>query len=219
MVTDYHDDGNLSKAVDRLRAKLIGGRLCLDFVNTVGGRAGGTVIRDKIAGFLDLVAWSLLAGIVDASGARALARRAARSAVEATATLARAVQFREALYRILLCVVEGRRPAEADVDVLRREVSMVRAHERLSARGGAFVWTLPERMDALDRVLWPVSLSAAELLTSGELSRLRQCGGETCSWMFLDTTRNRSRQWCDMRDCGNRAKVRRFREKRRGGRA
>jgi predicted RNA-binding Zn ribbon-like protein len=196
---------------------LIGGSLCLDFVNTVGGRAGGAVIRDKIASFPDLVAWSLLAGIVDPTGARALARRAARGAREAASVLERAVQFREALYRILLCVVEGRRPAEADADVLRREVSMARAHERLAAHGGAFEWTLPERMDALDRVLWPVSLSAAELLASGDLYRLRQCGGETCSWMFLDTTRNRSRQWCDMRDCGNRAKVRRFRERHREG--
>ena len=64
---------------------------------------------------------------------------------------------------------------------------------------------------ALDRMLWSIAHSGAELLTTGDLSRLRECGGEECGWLFEDTSRNRSRQWCDMQDCGNLAKVRRYR--------
>jgi len=58
-------------------------------------------------------------------------------------------------------------------------------------------------------VLAPVVESAAALLTSPDLSRVRECESETCGWLFIDRSRNRSRRWCDMTVCGNRAKVRR----------
>ena len=69
-------------------------------------------------------------------------------------------------------------------------------------------------------MLWPIALSAASVFGSDEVSRLKQCGGASCGWLFLDTTRNHSRQWCRMADCGNVAKVRRFRRRQRrsGGR-
>jgi len=70
---------------------------------------------------------------------------------------------------------------------------------------------LADTETALDRMLWPIAQSAAEFLNAGDFSRLRECGGEECGWLFEDTSRNRSRQWCHMQDCGNLAKVRRFR--------
>jgi predicted RNA-binding Zn ribbon-like protein len=201
--------------MERLPVKLIGGRLCLDFVNTVGGRErAGAPIRDKIATYEELLAWSVLA-TMDRRRAGVLARLAAREAPEAANVLARAIRLREAIYRIFKCAVESRRPAEADADVLRHELSIARAHQRLAAQGGRFLWTFPERPDALDRILWDLPLSAAELLISGDLTKLRQCAGEECGWFFLDTSRNHRRQWCAMQDCGNRAKVRRFRRNQR----
>jgi len=222
VVTEYHGLGNLSKLIDRLPVKFIGGRLCLDFVNTVGGRVSrgahgrdyaDAAIRDKIANYQDLLGWSVLAGTTDRRRAGVLALLAAREAQEAAGVFARAVRLREALFRIFKCVLEAWRPPAADADVLRRELSIARSHQRLSAHGGRFIWTFPERLTALDSILWPVPLSAAELLTSGGLASLGQCAGENCGWLFLDTSRNHRRQWCDMQDCGNRAKVRRFRRK------
>jgi predicted RNA-binding Zn ribbon-like protein len=262
VVTEYHGSGNLSKIIERLPVKFIGGRLCLDFVNTVSGRdPAGAAIRDKIASYEDWLAWSVLAGILDRRRAGALARLSARDAHEAAKAdiLARGIQLREALYRIFKCLVDGgrprvlnrfggsddrgsvdlaesprllpsrdrqgavsqrrlstRRPAGADVEVLRQELSIARAHQRFAEHDGRFVWTFPEPTEALDRFLWPVALSAAELLTSSDLERLGQCGGADCGWIFLDTSRNRRRQWCTMQDCGNRAKVQKFRQKQRG---
>ncbi|MGA2740697.1 MAG: ABATE domain-containing protein [Bryobacteraceae bacterium] len=216
MVTEYHGPGNLSKIIKRLPVKFIGGRLCLDFVNTVGGRdRAGAVLRDKIGSYEDLLAWSVLAGIIDRRRAGGLARLAARDSAEAAKVLERAIRLREALYRIFKCVVEAWRPPEADADVLHSELAIARSHQRLAAHGDRFGWIFLERPDALDRILWPVPLSAAELLTSGDLPRLGQCRGGDCGWMFLDTSRNHRRQWCDMQDCGNRAKVKKFREKQR----
>jgi predicted RNA-binding Zn ribbon-like protein len=62
-------------------------------------------------------------------------------------------------------------------------------------------------------MLWPVVRSAAELLTSDELGRVRECAADNCAWLFLDRSKNRSRRWCDMAVCGNRDKVRRFRQR------
>jgi predicted RNA-binding Zn ribbon-like protein len=193
--------------------KLVGGRLCLDFINSVGGRTGATVLRDKLVDYSDLLEWTRLAGITNQTESRNLARRAAAYRHEAEATLRRAVQLREALYRIFKSAAEGRRPRSADLETVSKEVRVARAHERLTHTGGAFAWTWQDGETALDRILWPVSLSAADLLASGDLSRLRQCGGQECGWLFLDTSRNRSRHWCDMKDCGNRAKVSRFRQR------
>jgi predicted RNA-binding Zn ribbon-like protein len=193
--------------------KFVGGRLCLDFINTVGGRAGATVLRDKLPEYSNLLEWSRQAGIANPTESRNLARRAAAHRQETEATLRRAVLLREALYRIFKAAAEGRRPRVADLDTVSKELRLARAHECLTHTGGAFAWTWQDGETALDRILWPVSLSAADLLTSGDLSRLRQCGGPECGWMFLDTSRNRSRHWCDMKDCGNRAKVSRFRQR------
>jgi predicted RNA-binding Zn ribbon-like protein len=62
-------------------------------------------------------------------------------------------------------------------------------------------------------MLWAVARSAADLLASGSIATIRQCAGDECGWMFLDASRNHNRQWCDMKDCGNCAKVKRFRQR------
>jgi len=194
--------------------KFVGGRLCLDFLNTVGGRVrSATVLRDKLVDYYDLLDWSRLAGLANQAESRRLARRAASQGRDAAATLARAVLLREALYRIFTSALDGRRPREADLSTLSRELRIARAHERLAHKGGAFRWAWEDAGAELDRILWPVSRSAADLLTSVDLSRIRRCAGHECGWLFLDTSRNRSRHWCDMKDCGNRAKVRRFRKR------
>jgi predicted RNA-binding Zn ribbon-like protein len=192
--------------------KFVGGRLCLDFINTVGGRAdSGAVLRDKLGGYNDLLEWGRLAGVAKQTEVRQLARRAASHPRDAKAALTRAILLRESLYRVFQSVAEGRRLRSTDLDILSRELQIARAHQRLAHASGAIVWTWDDDDTTLDRILWPIPLSAANVLTSADLSRLRQCEGAECGWMFLDTSRNRSRHWCDMKDCGNRAKVRRFR--------
>ena len=82
-----------------------------------------------------------------------------------------------------------------------------------------FTWLWAEGGKALDCVLWPIARSAADLLTEGPLGAIRLCEGRGCGWVFLDTSRNRTRRWCDMRICGNRAKARRHHERMKAGAA
>lgn len=208
------------------KLKLVGGRLCLDFVNTVYARpVGGGLPKgtrggnyspgdEKLTSYTDLVAWSVCAGVLSDKEARRLLRAASDRPKDAKAILKRAIKLREAIYRIFMAGLKGRRPDESDLLTINEELRAAKDSERLLSKGEGFALVWVDN-DSLDRMLWPVARSAAEVLISDELSRVRQCGAENCGWLFLDTSRNRSRQWCDMRDCGNLAKVRRFRRRQR----
>jgi predicted RNA-binding Zn ribbon-like protein len=68
-------------------------------------------------------------------------------------------------------------------------------------------WT--SATDGLEQILFAVLTSAAELLASDRLKRIRECASADCTWLFIDMSRNRTRRWCDMKGCGNRMKARR----------
>jgi len=208
--------------------KLVGGNPSLDFVNTVGGWGGNplkkgprdyrdAVLSEKLDGYADLVVWSRHVGLLTNKEARKFLRLAEQKPQAAEAVLERGLKLRGAIYRLFKSVVENWRPDAADVERLSEELSVARSHEKLIYAENRFSWGSDAGEDALDRMLWPLALSAAGLLTSGDLSRIRQCGGDNCGWLFLDKSRNRSRQWCAMNDCGNLAKVRRFRQRQREG--
>jgi predicted RNA-binding Zn ribbon-like protein len=204
--------------------KLVGGDPCLDFVNTVGGRRAAPgrsertrVENDKLGHYDDLLAWARHASLLDEKEARSLARAARQRPSEASDVLSRAVSTREALHRTLVHAMRGAAPAARDLATLNHELAALRARERLVAGVEGLRWEEADAGGHLDAVLWPVWRAAAALLTSGDVSRLRECGGEGCGWLFLDRSRNRSRRWCTMEDCGNVSKVRRFRRRRRPG--
>jgi predicted RNA-binding Zn ribbon-like protein len=203
--------------------RLVGGQLCLDFVNTVGGRSAAPpgkkrakaplILDEKLNRYEDLVCWGRHTGIVAEREAQRLSRLGTTRKSEAVAVLGRALVFREALYRIFKSVLARRTPSRADLGAVNAELVRARTRELLvrDAEGFTFAWGGDH--NELDRMLWPVARSAAEFLTNGDLSRLRECGGGDCGWLFEDTSRNRSRQWCYMEGCGNLSKVRRFRSR------
>jgi predicted RNA-binding Zn ribbon-like protein len=194
---------------------LVGGRLILDFTNSVGSR-GVVVERDRLRGYPELLWWGVRAEVLTDAERRELLRRAEERPAEAEDVFRRAIDFREASWRLLRAVEDGAAPDAADLATVNREVARAMSHARLTRTAEGFAWGWDDAPEA-DRVLWPVARSAAELLTSPELGRVGRCAAESCGWLYLDTSKNRSRRWCDMRDCGNRAKVRRHYHRRRAG--
>jgi predicted RNA-binding Zn ribbon-like protein len=194
--------------------KLLGGRVCLDFANTVDWHASDHP-HEFLTGYADLVAWSEHAGALSAPQAQALLREAQRRPADAAATHRGALALREALYRLFSTLAQGRDAAEGDLAELHDALTRALPQLRLARLGGRLAWTWAENPRALDRMLWPIAWSAATLLTSDELDRVRQCAGEGCGWLFVDQSRNHSRRWCAMEDCGNRAKARRHYARRR----
>lgn len=182
----------------------LGGALCLDFANTAF-RADGVPVLDALAGAGDVVAWGVAARLLAPAEAERLARR-----TNADAAFAAAIALREQVYRVFAALAGGGTPKAGDLAALDTAQRDAFGHRRLVAEGRSFRWDWEEGL-ALDRVRWRVAESASELLTLGNLGRLRSCAGEDCTRLFLDTSRGGRRRWCDMSHCGNIAKVRRFR--------
>ena len=156
--------------------------------------------------------WAQLGGVLGKAQSAALITEANMRPEAAARVLRRAKTLREALHRLVAMLIAKRAPPKADLEVLNTELAQAMTHARLEKRPGGYNWGWDETQSvALDAPLWPVSRAAAQLLTAADHTRLRECNSETCGWYFLDTTKNHSRRWCDMRGCGNRAKVRRYR--------
>jgi predicted RNA-binding Zn ribbon-like protein len=191
---------------------LLGGRLCLDFVNTVSGKRVLDPV-ERLREYADLVLWAEQVEVLDAAGARALLRRARAAPGEAQATLAEAHALREALFRLFVALSEGKPGTPEDLAVVDAQRAAALPHQHLvqGPGGVALAWEPPG--EHLAAPLWPVALSAGELLTAPEeRARVRLCEAtheDGCGWVFLDETKNRRRRWCSMKDCGNRAKARR----------
>jgi predicted RNA-binding Zn ribbon-like protein len=196
------------------RFELRGGVPCLDFVNTLAWRLTDHPV-EYFGSYEDLLAWGGQAGLLAPDETEALSGRAATDPEGARATLSRVVALREAVHRVLSTTIADEPPDQDALLTLNRELSGALSRLRVApAAGDSYVWTwerdgVDGSRPPLERSLWPMARSAAELLTSSKLDRVKVCAGEGCGWMFLDESRNASRRWCDSRDCGNRERVRR----------
>jgi predicted RNA-binding Zn ribbon-like protein len=193
--------------------KFKGGVSCLDFVNTLAWRLTDRPV-EYLGSYEDLLAWGRQAELLAPDETEVLSGWAATDPEEARGTLSRAVALREAIYRGLAGDRGGEPQDEDALSAFNCELSGALSRLRVApVVGGAYVWSWDRggydgSKPPLDRPLWPVARSAAELLTSPNLGRVKVCAGEGCGWMFLDESRNVSRRWCDSRDCGNRERVR-----------
>jgi predicted RNA-binding Zn ribbon-like protein len=201
-----------SRSVPAHTFDLTAGTVAGDFTNTISGsrERPGT---EHLGTYADLVEFARQAGAVDGAEARTLLVEAAERPERATQVHRRAITLREAMWRAFDRIAQDREPAPADVETVGAEAARGLSELRFAKVGGAYRWTWPPTHD-LARPLWPIARAAADLLASDEdRARLRECASETCAWIFVDRSKNGSRRWCSMSDCGNRAKVRAFRER------
>jgi predicted RNA-binding Zn ribbon-like protein len=170
-----------------------GGDLALDFANTV---EGDPPEKDHLRSYADLVTWARRAGVLPAT-------------VRPDGDLERARELRAALYAVFGAMAAGRRPPR------RALAALLRIHADAVREGtiedGDWAWSGRHP----DRPLWPIAVAAVDLLRSERIGRLKRCAN--CNWLFLDRSRNGSRRWCSMDECGVHTKMRRYRAARRGG--
>jgi predicted RNA-binding Zn ribbon-like protein len=182
---------------------LDGGRACLDFANTLSSSG------EHLNSYADLLAFAAQAQLIDADDAAWLRAEGERDRATAEGVLVRAKRVRESIRTIFSSLAAGKALPEHDLAVLNMDLAASMSHARvLPADGGGYRWGWTGRN--LDAPIWPISRSAADLLVSDEERPLvRECGASDCRWLFLDSSKNRSRQWCSMTSCGNREKARR----------
>ena len=190
--------------------EFVAGNLALDFANTVHSH-GLPDPRDDLKTCSDLVAWGVQAGVW-AERDRQLLVRKARSQAGA-AHLRRSRQLREMIYHLFVGIAGSGKLAPETLAAFNACVRDAMTQASVHKSGTQYQLGCRPEAAPLDRLRFEVVRSALELLTSARLERVRQCSGETCSWLFLDTSRNGKRRWCDMQYCGNRAKIRRFRQR------
>jgi predicted RNA-binding Zn ribbon-like protein len=193
-----------------MKFQIIADELCLDFINTLDNRPVPERRRELLGSYEDLADWAVQAGAINATLRAALTRQAKVHPAKARAVVCRAIDLRETLYRIVAGRLTRRRLADADRRALNVALGQALSHLQLRATRKGFRLDWAEEPVSLEAILWPIAGSAGQLLTSGDLGRVRQCGGKTCRWMFVDRSKNHSRRWCDMKVCGNRTKAQKF---------
>lgn len=181
---------------ERSRFSFRSERLCLDFAATLMFRGS-----NQPAELLDLPAslsaWALASGVLS------------RPAACGDRELAEAAELREAIYRLAVACISGRDARPDDLAVLNRHGQHAPVAVGLSREGAV------NRTGPVAAVLASIARDAIELLAGPDAQRLRQCGREGCTRMFVDRSRGRNRTWCGMRECGNRVNAVAYRRRKR----
>lgn len=188
-----------------------GGHLAIDFTNTVGNR--GAVREEHFNLYADVVAWAESRGVLGRAAAQCLRREAARDPSAARTALGFVLELREAVYGLIATAAAGRKPTAGDLAVFNRRAGASFSGAHLAPQRDRLAMSFADHAGpSLEApILAPITRAAIDLLTSELVQRVRVCGDDACAWLFVDTTRSGTRRWCDMKICGNRNKVRRFR--------
>ncbi len=196
--------------------EMIAGHPALDFVNSIDDRFadGGPV--ELLATYDDLLRFVSQAELITERQFGEL-KKLEPSLVERNKVLAQAVQLREGLAAILYADLNHQEPAKLallDVETIFKDAAgyqkLVFKHTNGTQLHSGFTWEYKGVAKEILSPVWLLAQAANNLLTSPEAGLIRKCASATCQWLFLDTSKNHTRLWCDMKICGNRNKARRF---------
>lgn len=185
--------------------KLDAGDPVLDFVNTLDDRFSPDGPKELLTFYGDLLRFAQQTKILSAKQAQGLLR-----AAKTEAAWQSALELREILARIFYSYLAHQSPSLRDLVRLSEYCKEAGEHRRLCSINSSFVWQWTDLGRDPQAPVWILAQHASNLLTSERLTLVRSCSAENCRWLFLDTSKNHTRRWCDMKTCGNRMKVRRF---------
>jgi len=200
------------KSTPKSRFEFTGGHLALDFANTVNSRPTDHA-EELLADYASLASWGREAGVLPPYAYEKLYVQAMQTPARAAQALQEAIKLRDAIFTVFSAAVEHHAMPSNALALINFYVQDSAGHRRITQTGRKFEWEW-QHLDAyLTAMLWPVARAAGDLLVSKQLDQVRLCASETCDWLFLDTSRNRMRRWCEMKTCGNRDKARRHYER------
>ncbi|MCP3379102.1 ABATE domain-containing protein [Bradyrhizobium sp. CCGUVB4N] len=196
---------------DPLRAatQFFGGRVCLDFGNTLDWRTSDDP-QELIPDYAAFLGWCARRGIMSASAVEGLISADKREPSAGAAALAELVSLRQDIWKICDALRGNRQP---DLGLVNELLSQAPPQPGLVDRGGVFLHDLPGR--DVREPLWPLLWSLSAVLTSTDAGRIGCCQAAGCGWFYVDESPNRTRLWCSSEVCGNRERARRAYTKRR----
>lgn len=186
-----------------------GGHIALNFANTADWHAGPQP-EELLNSYSDLVNWSQDFDILNKQYTASLLREAAKHPKKAAAALENAQNLREIIYRIFAAISAQKEPNKEDLKGLQYSYALASAKVKLKLDQHGFTLNWIPETPVFEQMLWPISHAALNLLLSTDLAKVGQCADDRgCGMLFIDTSRNHSRNWCQMETCGNRAKAQR----------
>jgi predicted RNA-binding Zn ribbon-like protein len=198
------------------QVRLVGGNLALEFVNSQAGPHDSRPDIDTLEEYRDLLDWSRQVGSITDGQAEGLAITAREHPGAASTVFRKSVRVRSYLWEIFSSLARHQQPDAAPLDLLRDDLTIAIRHGRLTRVGEAFSWDWAGCTE-LSAPVWPIVHSAIELAQSSTLTRVKQCS--SCRFLFVDTSKNGSRRWCSMEDCGKTLKMSRYVARRSASRA
>jgi predicted RNA-binding Zn ribbon-like protein len=196
---------------------LCGGHPALDFVNSLDNRFREDGPNEMLASYADLLRFLEESGLLKHQHARVLSKtitpEVAGRVLEATREL------REATAAVFYGSLEGKQPQQQDLELLEKYFGAASQHRKLQwgtdpHTPAAVTWSWGHNEGDPELPVWALALSVSDILLSPDMARVRTCAVHTCRWLFLDTSKNHTRRWCNMKVCGNRMKARRFQARR-----
>jgi predicted RNA-binding Zn ribbon-like protein len=194
---------------------LEGGEPCLDFTNTVDWRNDNKRRKEWLNDFSDLILWSRHVGLLEEKTAQALSLKALQQPDKVKKIYKKAIELREVLFHIFSSIATESQPKDYSLSIFNHYLAGAMGNSCLVSLQDGFTWSFCPDPDSMDFTLNPIIKSAADLLVSSDLKRVKICADDCCGWLFIDMSRNYSRRWCNMKDCGNRAKAHRHYQRKR----
>jgi predicted RNA-binding Zn ribbon-like protein len=205
---------------------LCGGHPALDFVNSLDNRFRDDGPDEMLRSYRELLRFLEESGLLDPQRVRCLIRTVPPETGEKVLQSARAL--REVAASAFYTSLAANHPPTADIHNLEKYFLDADRHRELcweavdhttvidhpQARG-RLVWRWGRFQTEPELPVWILARSVADILLSEQIVHVRTCAVNTCRWLFLDTSKNHTRRWCNMKVCGNRVKARRFQAARR----
>jgi len=199
----------MSRDPVRALSQFYGGRVAIDFVNTVDWRLSDDP-QELLADYATLLRWSELRATLPPAAIKRLRALSAKNPEAAESVLEEARKLRAEICRDVAALSTG---DGVDLASVNRRLGAAPPQPRLVKTAARHVHDLPGKQ--LEEPLWPVLWSWTAVLTSDDARRLGLCQAKGCGWFFVDESPNRSRAWCSSEGCGNRERARRAYEKKR----
>jgi predicted RNA-binding Zn ribbon-like protein len=188
--------------------QLVAAHPALDFINTLDWRFRPTGPEELLQTYGDLVHFTEQSNLLTPTQTQNLLRTVPNR--KAAKVLTSSIELREALVETFYSILDGHTPAATQLKTLERYFQAARLQQKLQWEDPHLEWSFAEAENSAELPLWLLALSASDLITSEAMSRVRACDNLECRWLFLDTSKNHTKRWCDMKLCGNRIKARRF---------
>jgi predicted RNA-binding Zn ribbon-like protein len=192
------------------------GNLALDFANTIDW-PGSDQSREMFNSYVDLLSWAKFYSALTGDEIEFLAAEADRHPRLAVKALKQAIALRDAVYLTFTAVAHNEQADSDGLVTIKDMWGQAVLEAEITPGEKHFTWSWDQKKSSLEYILYPVAHAAMELLLSKNLLQVGQCADDRgCGLLFIDTSKNHSRQWCSMEDCGNRAKAQRYYRRKKG---